>query len=41
MIEDMRGFLDRWGMFITAEELAAYGVEQMLLEFPFGKAEER
>lgn len=41
MIEDMRGFLDRWGMFITAEELAAYGVEQMLLEFPFGKAEKR
>lgn len=41
MIEDMRGFLDRWGMFVTAEELAAYGVEQMLLEFPFGKAEER
>lgn len=41
MIEDMRGFLDRWGMFITAEELATYGVEQMLLEFPIGKAEER
>lgn len=41
MIEDLRGFLDRWGMFITAEELAAYGVEQMLLEFPFGKAAER
>lgn len=41
MIEDMMGFLDRWGMFVTAEELATYGVEQMLLEFPFGKAEER
>jgi hypothetical protein len=36
MIEDMRGFLDRWGLFVTAEELAIYGVEHMLLEFPFG-----
>ena len=41
MIEDMVGFFDRWGMFVTAEELAAYGVEHMLLEFPFGKAEEQ
>ena len=40
MIEDMMGFIHRWGMFVTAEELAAYGVEQMLLEFPFGTVEE-
>ena len=36
MIEDMIGFLERWGMFVTAEELAIYGVDHMLLEFPFG-----
>ena len=41
MIEDMMGFIHRWGMFVTAEELAAYGVEHMLLEFPFGTVEER
>ena len=41
MIEDMMGFLDRWGMFVTAEDLAKYGVDHMLLEFPFGKAEEQ
>ena len=36
MNEDMMGFVQRWGMFVTAEELAIYGVEHMLLEFPFG-----
>ena len=41
MIEDMMGFLKRWGMFVTAEELAIYGVEHLLLEFPFGTIEER
>jgi hypothetical protein len=41
MIEDMMGFIHRWGMFVTAEELAAYGVEHMLLEFPFGTGGER
>ncbi|MEO5865141.1 MAG: hypothetical protein ABIQ79_08915, partial [Nitrospiraceae bacterium] len=41
MIEDMMGFIHRWGMFVTAEELAAYGVEHMLLEFPFGTVKER
>ena len=41
MIEDMMGFIHRWGMFVTAEELAAYGVEHMLLEFPFGTEGER
>jgi hypothetical protein len=41
MIEDMMGFVQRWGMFVTAEELAAYGVEHMLLEFPFGTVGER
>jgi hypothetical protein len=41
MIEDMMGFVQRWGMFVTAEELATYGVDHLLLEFPFGMAEER
>ena len=41
MIEDMLGFFERWGMFVTAEELAGYGVDHMLLEFPFGTAGER
>jgi hypothetical protein len=36
MNEDVMGFIQRWGMFVTAEELAAYGVEHMLHEFPFG-----
>jgi hypothetical protein len=41
MIEDMLGFFQHGGMFVTAEELAAYGVEHMLLEFPFGTAGKR
>ena len=41
MNEDVMGFLQRRGMFVTAEELAAYGVEYMLREFPFGTVEER
>jgi hypothetical protein len=41
MNEDVMGFIQRGGVFVTAEELAAYGVERLLLEFPFGKIEER
>ena len=41
MIEDVMGFIQRRGVFVTAEELAAYGVEHMLLEFPFGTVGER
>lgn len=40
MTEDMLGFLRRWGAFVTAEELAQYGVEEVLEEFPFGEARE-
>ena len=36
MTEDFLGFLQRWGMFVTAEELARFGVDEMLKEFPFG-----
>ena len=41
MIEDIMGFFQRWGMFVTVEELASYGVDRLLREFPFGTAEER
>jgi hypothetical protein len=41
MIEDVMGFIQRRGVFVTAEELAAYGVDHMLSEFPFGTVEER
>jgi hypothetical protein len=37
MIEDMLGFLQRWGAFVTADELARYGVEEVLERFPFGE----
>jgi hypothetical protein len=36
MTEDLMGFIQRRGVFVTAEELATYGVEHMLKEFPFG-----
>jgi hypothetical protein len=36
MTEDFVGFMQRSGMFVTAEELAEYGVDQMLKVFPFG-----
>jgi len=35
MTEDVMGFIRRWA-FVTAEELAQYGVEEVLKEFPFG-----
>lgn len=38
MTEDMMGFLQRWGAFVTAEELAQYGVDELLKEFPFGSS---
>lgn len=40
MTEDLVGFLQRWS-FVTAAELAEYGVEEVLKEFPFGSGEER
>lgn len=36
MTEDLLGFLQRWGMFVTAEELARFGVDEMMKQFPFG-----
>lgn len=36
MNEDFLGFVQRRGVFVTAEELAEYGVERVVREFPFG-----
>jgi hypothetical protein len=36
LTEDFFGFVQRFGMFVTAEELAEYGVDEILKEFPFG-----
>lgn len=38
MIEDFLGFIQRYGMFVTAEELAAYGAAELAKVFPFGTA---
>ncbi|MDK2742286.1 MAG: hypothetical protein NDI90_05175 [Nitrospira sp. BO4] len=40
MTEDLMGFLQRWA-FVTAEELAEYGVDEILKEFPFGAGEHK
>jgi len=36
MNEDFMGFVQRGGAFVTAEELAQYGVDEVLKKFPFG-----
>jgi hypothetical protein len=36
LTEDVIGFVQRLGMFVTAEELAEYGVDELMKEFPFG-----
>jgi hypothetical protein len=41
MTEDFMGFLQRWGAFVTAEELAQFGVDEVLKEFPFGVGGEK
>jgi hypothetical protein len=41
LTEDFVGFVKRYGMFVTAEELAEYGVEEILKEFPFGAGREK
>ena len=38
MTEDLLGFLQRRGAFVTAEELARYGVDEVVEAFPFGSA---
>jgi hypothetical protein len=41
LTEDLVGFVKRFGMFVTAEELAEFGVDEILKEFPFGVAGEK
>jgi hypothetical protein len=36
MNEDLVGFFQRGGVFVTAEELAEYGADRLVKEFPFG-----
>jgi hypothetical protein len=38
MTEDLLGFIQRYGAFVTAEELAAYGAEELAEAFPYGGA---
>lgn len=38
MTEDFIGFVQRRGVFVTAEELAEYGVRHVIQRFPFGGA---
>jgi hypothetical protein len=40
MNEDLLGFLQRWA-FVTAAELAEYGVDEVLRDFPFGVGERK
>jgi hypothetical protein len=35
--QDLMGFLERKGAFVTADELARYGVEKMMKKFPVGQ----
>lgn len=37
MNEDLVGFFQRGGVFVTAEELAEYGADRLVKEFPFGE----
>ncbi|MGB0911038.1 MAG: hypothetical protein ACPGYT_11805, partial [Nitrospirales bacterium] len=36
MTEDFMGFVERGGVFVTAHELAEYGVHKMMKQFPVG-----
>ncbi len=40
MIEDFVGFIRRYGMFVTAEELAAYGAAELAKALPVGSVDE-
>jgi hypothetical protein len=38
LVEDVVGFIQHGGVFLTAAELAEYGAEQMARRFPFGSS---
>jgi hypothetical protein len=37
LIEDLAGFLERRGVFVTADELVRYGVDRLVQKFPYGQ----
>jgi hypothetical protein len=37
LIEDLMGFLERGGVFVTADDLAKYGADRLARKFPFGQ----
>ena len=37
LIEDLAGFIERGGTFVTVEQLAEYGVERVMERFPLGQ----
>lgn len=39
MTQDLVGYIQHGGVFVTAEELAEYGVDKVLRTFPFGTTE--
>jgi hypothetical protein len=39
MTQDLVGYIQHGGVFVTAEELAEYGVDKVLNTFPFGSSE--
>ena len=39
--EDAKGFAERGGVFVTADELAEYGATRLADKFPFGASEKR
>lgn len=39
LIQDFLGFVQHGGVFVTAEELAQFGADQVLKTFPFGRKE--
>ncbi|HTL61122.1 MAG TPA: hypothetical protein VL261_05695 [Nitrospira sp.] len=39
MIQDIVGYIQHGGVFVTAQELAEYGVDKVLKTFPFGTGE--
>ncbi|HJU06146.1 MAG TPA: hypothetical protein VJ692_13435 [Nitrospiraceae bacterium] len=39
LIEDVTGFFQRGGVFVTADELAKYGADHLVRKFPFGQPE--
>jgi hypothetical protein len=37
LVEDLAGFIERGGIFVTADQLADYGAERLVRRFPYGR----